>query len=91
MNEHNQIVRLCGICDYKREYNEYQRVFNDCRKCAAIRSSKQYQANREKIIARTKLYEQNKKEKPTRNRKTVNSNRNVKEVLNKKIEDLKNS
>ena len=86
MNEQSQIIKLCGICGFKRDYNENHRLYNACEECAALRYAKHYQANREKT--KTNIYQQNKEEKLTRNSKTVNSYRNDIKTPKNKIEDL---
>ena len=48
MNEENQITKLCGICGYKGDINEYHRCFNACRKCAPVKSAKHYQTIKDK-------------------------------------------
>ena len=61
MDNHNQIIKLCGICGYKRVYNDYHRFYNPCKICVAKNSARYYQANRGKIIARSNLYLKNTK------------------------------
>ena len=87
----NEQIKLCGICGYKREYIEYHRFYNACKKCATKRNAQYYETNREKIIAKSNLYQQNNKEKLTRNRKTVNSYRNDSEMLIIKVEEPTNA
>ena len=60
MNEQSQIAELCGNCGYKREYH---RLYKACKKCAAIKSAKHYQAGREKINAKAKMCQLNIKKK----------------------------
>ena len=38
-------------------YNEDHRLYNPCKICVAINSTRHYQANRDKIFARSKLYQ----------------------------------
>ena len=42
-------------------YNEYHRLYNRCKTCVAKNSARYYQANRDKIIARSKLHQENTK------------------------------
>ena len=59
MDNHNQVIKLCGICCNERVYNEYHRLYKPCKKCVAKMSARYYQANRDKIIAISKLYQKN--------------------------------
>ena len=61
MDNHNQVIKLCGIRGNKRVYNDYHRLYNPCKICVAKNSARNYQANRDKIIARSKLYQENTK------------------------------
>ena len=82
MNNHNQEIKLCGICGNERVFNEYHRLYNPCKKCVAKNSAPYYQGNRDKLIARSKLYQQNTeyvRKSPTQQR----------EELNKEVEELK--
>ena len=81
MNNHNQAIKFCGICGKKRVYKDYHRLYNPCRICVAKRSARYYQAIRNKIIVRYKLYQEN-----TKNvRKSLMQQ---KEELNKKVDEL---
>ena len=42
-------------------YNDYHRIYNPCRKCVAENSAGYHQANSDKIIARSKFYQENTK------------------------------
>ena len=57
MDNHNQLIKLCCICDNKRVYNEDHRIYNPCKTCVAKIWARYYQANRDKKIARSKLYQ----------------------------------
>ena len=46
MDNHNQLIKLCGICGNKQVYSEYHRLFNPCKACVAKNSARYYQANR---------------------------------------------
>ena len=61
MDYHKQVIKLCVICGNKRVCNEYHRIYNLCNLCVAKNSARYYQANRDKIIARSKLYQENAK------------------------------
>ena len=87
----NEQIKLCGTYGYKREYNEYHRLYNACKKCANKRNAQYYQTHTEKIIAKSKSYQQNNKTKLTRHKETVNSNKNDIEMLNFKVEELTNT
>ena len=61
MDIHNQVNKFCGVCGNKRVYNGYHRLYNSCKICVAKNSARYHQANRGKIIARSKLYQDNAK------------------------------
>ena len=61
------------------------------KKCANKRNAQYYQTHTEKIIAKSKSYQQNNKTKLTRHKETVNSNKNDIEMLNIKVEQLTNT
>ena len=56
MDNHNQVINFGGICGIKRVYNDYHRLYNPYNMCVAKISTRYYQANGDKIIARSKLY-----------------------------------
>ena len=56
MDNHNQVFELCGIRGIKRVYNEYHGFLKSCKICGAKNSARYHQANRDKIIARSKSY-----------------------------------
>ena len=60
--------------------------YNACRKYTAEQNAQYCQTHREKINAKSKLYQQNFKEKLTRSRKTVTSYKNDIEMPNFKVE-----
>ena len=31
MENHNRVIKVCGICGNKRVYNEYHSLFNPCK------------------------------------------------------------
>ena len=55
MDERNQVAKLCGVCGSERVYNDYHRLYNHCEIYVAEKSARNYQANRDKTIARSKL------------------------------------
>ena len=62
MNEfdnHNQVVKLCSDFGNKRLYNDYHRLYKPCKICVAKNSARHYQPNRDKINARSNLYQEN--------------------------------
>ena len=59
MGNHNQEVKLCGVCGIRREYNGYHRIYNPYRICVVKHSARYYQAYGDKINARCKLYQKN--------------------------------
>ena len=71
MNEQNQIIKICRVCGYEREYDNYHRLYVACKKCSSIRCAKYYQKNREKLLEKSRLYRENNKDKLKRNRKTI--------------------
>ena len=77
----NQVIKLCGICGYKWVYNEYHRLYNPCKTCVAKVSTRYYQANRNKKVARSKLYQENTKIVRKPHTQQV-------EELNKKVEEI---
>ena len=46
MDEYIQVVELCGVCSYKRVYNDYHRIYNPCKTCVAKNSARYYQTKR---------------------------------------------
>ena len=73
MNEQNQIFKICRVCGYEREYDNYHRLYVASKKCASIRCAKYYQKNREKLLEKSRLYRENNKDKLKRNRKTIDT------------------
>ena len=73
MNEQNQIIKICRVCGYEREYDNYHRLYVACKKCCSIRCAKNYQKNREKLLEKSRLYRENNKDKLKRNRKTIDT------------------
>ena len=71
MNEQNQIIKICRVCGYEREYDNYHRLYVACKKCSGIRCAKYYQKNREKLLEKSRLYRENNKDKLKRKRKTI--------------------
>ena len=61
MNKRKQKVKLCGICESERAYNDYHRLYNPCKICVAKNLVRYYKANRDKRFAKSKLYQQNTK------------------------------
>ena len=57
MDNHNQVIKLCGFCGNKRIYSNYHRMYNHCQMCVAKNSTRYYQTNRDKIIATSKFYQ----------------------------------
>ena len=68
MDEQNQIIEVCRVCGFQREYDYYHRLYIACKNCASIRCTRHYQKNREKILEKAKLYRENIKDKPKHNR-----------------------
>ena len=73
MNEQNQIIKICRVCGYERENDNYHRLYVACKKCASIRCAKYYQKNREKFLEISRLFRENNKDKLKRNRKTIDT------------------
>ena len=48
MDNHNQVIILCGVCGSKRVYNEHHRLHNPRKITVAKISAGHYQANRDK-------------------------------------------
>ena len=42
MDKENQKIKLCRVCGFEREYDEYRRLYAACKKCASIRCAKHY-------------------------------------------------
>ena len=61
MQNHNRVIKLCGICGNKQVYNECHRLNNPCKICVAKNSARYYQAHTDKLFARSKLYQGNTK------------------------------
>ena len=49
MDEQKQIIEICLVCGYEREYDNYHRLYVACKKCASIRCAKHYQKIEKKI------------------------------------------
>ena len=62
-------------------YNDYHRLYNHGKICVAKNSARYYQANKDKIFARSKLYQENTKY-------VIKSHTQQKEDLNKKVKEL---
>ena len=43
IDKKNQIIKICRFCGFKREYDEYHRIYSACKKCPSIRCAKHYQ------------------------------------------------
>ena len=83
MDDQNQMIKICRACGHEREYDNYHRLFVACKKCASIRCAKHYQKSREKILEKSRLYRENKKDKLKRNRKTIDTcTENIRDVYN---------
>ena len=76
---------------FKREYNDYHKLYIGFQKCATKRNAQFHQTHTEKLFAKSKLYQQSNEEELIRDRKTVNSYRNDIEMLNEKAEELTNA
>ena len=61
MDNHNQVIILCGVCGSKGVYNEHHRVHNPRKITVAKNSAGYYQANRVKKIEVCKFYQENTK------------------------------
>ena len=61
MDNDNQVNKLCGFRGNERVYNDYHRIYNPCRICAAKKSARYNQAKKDKIIARFNLFQENTK------------------------------
>ena len=83
MDKENQVIKICRICGHEREYDTYHRLYVACKKCAASRSAKHYQKNREKILEKSRLYRENNKDRYKRNRKTIDTcSENIQNLYN---------
>ena len=82
MDDQKRKIRICRACGHKREYDYYHQIKVACKKCARIRCAKHDQ-KKEKILEKSRLYCENMKDKPERNRKTVNTcTENVQDLYN---------
>ena len=88
MDKENQISKICRACGCEREYDNYHRLFVACKKCASIRCAKNYQKNREKILEKSRLYQENIKDRYKRNRKTIDTHTEVIQNLYNQINTL---
>ena len=61
MDNHNVVIKLCGICGNERVYNDYHRFFSPCKKFVAKNSARYYQTNRDKVNEGSKFYQENTK------------------------------
>ena len=50
MDNRNQVIKLCGVCGNERVCNDYHRIYNPCKTCAAKNSARRYEANRDKKL-----------------------------------------
>ena len=57
MDEQKQIIQLCRVCGYEREYDNNHRLYVACKKCASIRRAKHYQKIEERIWRKPNLIE----------------------------------
>ena len=56
LDKENHIIKLCRVCGFEKEYDEYHRLYAACEKCAKIRCAKHYPKNREKLLEKSRLY-----------------------------------
>ena len=61
MDNHNVVIKLCGICGNARVYNDHHRLYNPCKVCVAKSSARYYQVSRDRIIARSKFHQEHTK------------------------------
>ena len=88
MNNHNQVVKLCGICGNERVHTDYYRLYNPCKLCVAKNSARHYQVKRDKIIARSKLYQENTKNVRKSHTQQIKELKNKVEKLTRVMETL---
>ena len=50
MDKETQLYKLCRVCGFEREYDEYHRLYAACENCGSIRCAKHYQKNTEKTL-----------------------------------------
>ena len=77
----NQVIKLCGVCGNKRVYIEHHSLYNPCKISVAKILARYHQANREKILATYKLYQENTKYRRKSHRQQI-------EELNTEVEEL---
>ena len=83
MDDQKQMNKICRACGHEREHDNYHRLYVACKKCANIRCAKLYQKNREKILAKSRLYREKKKDKLKANRKTFDTcTENIQDLYN---------
>ena len=46
MDNHNQVIKLCGVCGSERVFNDYHRIYNTRKIYVAKSSARCYQAKR---------------------------------------------
>ena len=95
MDEQEQINKICSVCGYEREYDNYHRLYVACKKGASIRCAKHYQRDREKFLEKAKLYRKNNKDKLKQNTKSIISHtediQNLKSQINNLSEMIKST
>ena len=88
MNDQIQTIKICRVCGHEREYDNYHRLYVAGKKCASRRCAKHYRKNRETILEKAKIYQENNKDKLKQNRKTVSSYKDDIQDLYNKINEL---
>ena len=81
MDNHYQLSKSCGTCGNKRVYNHSSSLVIPSKICVGKNSAKDHQTKREKLIARSKLYQENTKY-------VTKSQTQQTEELNIKVEQL---
>ena len=61
MDEQNQIIKLCRVCENQRDSDDYHRIFKRCEICTA-KKAQNYQNHRFMLISGSKINQKNKKE-----------------------------
>ena len=77
MDKENQKNKLCQVCGFERDYDDYHRLYAACKNCASTRCAKHYQKNREKKLEKTRFYRENNRKKIKQSRKSIKTHAEV--------------
>ena len=69
--------KICVVCNIEKSIDNYYNKYRECKQCNIKRSMKRYNENKDFLLARSKLYQQNR----------IPYTQQIKD-LNNKIEEL---